>query len=918
MANTETQLAQKTTVSLSWILPIYAFVAGVAITAIATGADLIGIAGLFGKNGAWQSKLILSGLIIAAVGAVLDLAFGQRGLLAWLKAIVLDWQGLFKFLTIAVQLGLLLVIMRTCYLEHNAFYEKVMPLVFSGFLIHHLLPRPYRLVFFILLSLAAFISVLGFADSAWLIGLSLLLIGICHLPIAFAARVAILLVAAGALTAARFGYLPVPWTKAVWPILASMLMFRLIIYLYDLKHNQVPSGGTGFTYTLSYFFLLPNIAFPLFPVVDYSTFCQTYYDDEEYRIYQTGIKWMFWGVVHLLIYRYINYYWIIGPEKVHDTGTLVQYLVSNYALIIRISGQFHLIIGILHLFGFNLLRIMDRYFLSTGFTDYWRRVNVYWKEFIQKLFFYPAYCRMRKAGNMAKLVVATSFGFLVTWFFHAYQWFWIRSAFLLSLPDILFWLGIGLLVLANSIYETKYGRKRVLVKGKATLQEIASKTLRAAGVFVVMSLLWSLWISPSVSEWIDLIANAKTSLPDLAMALLLVIAVIGSAMLVNEKWSARSTAAPKPRLAFFRFAMPTAAGIWLLYLLAQPAYSFRLGAPASDLIAELKMDRLNDRDAVLLERGYYEQLYNVPSFNSQLWELYAKKPDDWKPLTETEAVRLTDDLMKYEIVPSYEGSLLDVPFKTNRWGMRDDDYEQTPPPNTYRIALLGASVIMGSGVVHEETFEHLLEQRLNREHAKVKYDKYEILNFSVGGYHIIQEMMLLENKVLAFQPNAIFCFAHTRDENRTADYLGEIADLPIPYSELREIMQRAGLTKKTKHKRALQLLEPFKYEIMSWAYSRMVQICRERNILPIWVCLPSATGRNDSVYATELIRVATEAGFIVLNMTDVYDSGKGAYLQVAPWDTHPNAKGHRLIANRLYDELQKMDKTIPFAFSVSK
>ena len=53
----------------------------------------------------------------------------------------------------------------------------------------------------------------------------------------------------------------------------------------------------------------------------------------------------------------------------------------------------------------------------------------------------------------------------------------------------------------------------------------------------------------------------------------------------------------------------------------------------------------------------------------------------------------------------------------NRWGMRDRDYEQTPAPDTYRIALTGPSFVMGSGVADNEVFEWLLEDRLNREHA---------------------------------------------------------------------------------------------------------------------------------------------------------------------------------------------------------
>jgi hypothetical protein len=51
-----------------------------------------------------------------------------------------------------------------------------------------------------------------------------------------------------------------------------MFVFRLIIYMYDRKHS---TGPTGVWQTLGYFFLLPNVCFPLFPVVDYKKFTGT-------------------------------------------------------------------------------------------------------------------------------------------------------------------------------------------------------------------------------------------------------------------------------------------------------------------------------------------------------------------------------------------------------------------------------------------------------------------------------------------------------------------------------------------------------------------------------------------------------------------------------------------------------------------
>ncbi len=894
-------------------LPVYVFVIGAAIMAVALGAELIGF-GFLAREAALQEKWLWLGLAGLSVGAAMDLTFGRRCLLAWLKPIVLDREGLVKFLTVAIQLWLLVAIIRMCYLENNAFYEKVMPLAFYGFIIHYFLPRQFRLSFFLLLSLAGIFSVFGLADSAWLIVISLLLIGICHLPIPFTARLVILLTAGVALTAMRMNYIQTPWTKAIWPILASMFIFRMIVYLYDLKHKKAP---LGIAQTLAYFFLLPNVAFPLFPVVDYSTFCRTYYNEDQHRIYQRGLQWICWGVIHLIIYRYINYYWVISPEKVVDTGSLIQYLASNYLLIIRLSGQFHLIVGILLLFGFNLPRIMDLYLLASCFTDYWRRVNVYWKEFIQKIFYYPAYFQMRQLGNTAKLILATAFGFLMTWFFHTYQWFWIRGTFNISAPDVLFWSMLALFMLANSLVEAKYGRKRVLVKRAVTFGEIVSRTLRAAGIFVVMMALWSVWISPSLAAWLELLFAAEVTVLGLVAALLLIVAAIGAVVTVHEIWSSRFGETPGAKPVFLRFAMPTASVILLLYFAVQPEYSYRLGGQASNLIADLRTNRLSSRDAELLKRGYYEELNNVSLFNTQLWEIYMKRPDDWKPLLATNAVRATNDFLKYELVPSLEASFKDAPFNTNRWGMRDDDYEQKPLPNTYRIAMVGGSISMGSGVVHKETFESLLEKKLNRASAGAKYARYEVLNFSVGGYGALQRLMTLETKMLRFEPNAIFFVVHPRDEEQETLYLYKMFQegAEVPYDYLKNVLQQAEVSQKMKLNRALERLEPFEGEIISWIYRRVVEVCRQAGALPILVCLPTEAGRNESKESEKTIRDAEEAGFIVLNLSEVYEGAKAAYLQLAPWDKHPNARGHRIIAEGLYHALLQKQEEIPLGLS---
>jgi len=208
---------------------------------------------------------------------------------------------IYKFLILAVQLALLLLVLRQFQIESNAFL-RVAVLAFGGFAIHYFLPDRFRLLFFLFLSLSSIAIVFGPAAGAWLIGIGLVLIGICHLPLPFYGRVLALLLAGVVLAVLRVDWVQAPWSHAIWPILGSMFMFRLMVYLYDVSNEKAPQS---FTQTLCYFFMLPNVCFPLFPVVDYKTFRRNYYGGDSHQIYQIGIDWMTRGVIHLILYRVV-------------------------------------------------------------------------------------------------------------------------------------------------------------------------------------------------------------------------------------------------------------------------------------------------------------------------------------------------------------------------------------------------------------------------------------------------------------------------------------------------------------------------------------------------------------------------------------------------------------------------------------
>jgi hypothetical protein len=110
-------------------------------------------------------------------------------------------------------------------------------------------------------------------------------------------------------------------------------------------------------------------------------------------------------------------------------------------------------------------------------------------------------------------------------------------------------------------------------------------------------------------------------------------------------------------------------------------------------------------------------------------------------------------------------------------------------------------------------------------------------------------------------------------------------------------------------------LKPFGPELVGWTYSRVVTLARERGIVPIWIFLPALETPVLPEERAKLFNLAEDAGFVIVDLSDVYQNQDISSIIVAEWDKHPNAKGHALIAEHLYQALQQKKDEIPLGLA---
>lgn len=116
-----------------------------------------------------------------------------------------------------------------------------------------------------------------------------------------------------------------------------------------------------------------------------------------------------------------------------------------------------------------------------------------------------------------------------------------------------------------------------------------------------------------------------------------------------------------------------------------------------------------------------------------------------------------DPVLGWSLRPGAEGwnvSEGEAYIRINRHGFRDIERTVEKPANTYRIAVLGDSVVEARQVQLEDTFCALAEKRLAN-CPTLGGRRVEVLNFGVPGYGTAQELLLLETRIWEYKPDFV-------------------------------------------------------------------------------------------------------------------------------------------------------------------
>lgn len=259
----------------------------------------------------------------------------------------------------------------------------------------------------------------------------------------------------------------------------------------------------------------------------------------------------------------------------------------------------------------------------------------------------------------------------------------------------------------------------------------------------------------------------------------------------------------------------------------------------------------------------------------------------------------------YELKPNLDTRFDRVAFRTNSKGLRDREYELAKPAGAFRVAVIGGSYTMPSGVEIEQAYHSLLEERLNREAGAARY---EFVNFGVGGYKNENKLATLRHKALAWQPDLVLFvldgFKLTEDRARKRVFVEKPRENGFFQSFALQLLQKSRVMRWFSRERASYLER--QRENLGRLDAQLGELASLHTGTGIPICVVALDHDPTSLdLARDVEVLVRKHGLAFASTVAAFQGSSFRALSADEIDPHPNAEAHRIFAEVLYRELEE-------------
>jgi lysophospholipase L1-like esterase len=282
---------------------------------------------------------------------------------------------------------------------------------------------------------------------------------------------------------------------------------------------------------------------------------------------------------------------------------------------------------------------------------------------------------------------------------------------------------------------------------------------------------------------------------------------------------------------------------------------------------------------------------SMKNYDIEMWR-YAKELKQLSP----------DQNLGFDHVRSRSALLQGVEIRINEAGLRGGPLEPVQAGGR-RILFLGGSITLGWGVSESETTEAQLEDLLRRSGT---HD--QVLNGGVGNYNTARYVSRYFKELTDLQPTDIVVQYFLRDAEALAPEQGNIilrnSQLAVTlWTAYHRLFDRSGETALLEHYQQAYRQDAQGFLVMREMLRKLADHAKSRNIRIYLAMVPDIHNLIDYklgfIHAT-MQKIATEDGYAYVDLLPALQGRSPEELFAMPGDPHPNALGHKLMAEAAF------------------
>jgi lysophospholipase L1-like esterase len=269
--------------------------------------------------------------------------------------------------------------------------------------------------------------------------------------------------------------------------------------------------------------------------------------------------------------------------------------------------------------------------------------------------------------------------------------------------------------------------------------------------------------------------------------------------------------------------------------------------------------------------------------------------------------RSDDPVLGHEHIANSKAQLQSVEIAINERGLRGPPIEPLQPGQR-RILVLGASITLGWGVADEQVFTSLIADRFSANGSKV-----QVLNAGIGNYNAERYVELYFKRLADLKPDDIVVHYFLRDAEKLdaggGNFLLRNSELAVTiWIAMNRLFGPSGEGAIEDHYRKVYNPDEPGHQAMQASLQKLAAHAKANNIRITMAMVPDVHDLQNYRFGwihERMAGLARGMGYEFVDLLPAFSGLKPEDVWAMPGDPHPNALGHKLMADALYPVLSR-------------